>query len=59
MFQPLTRGDSARGTDNEGTGLGLAIVKRIIDQHEGVIQVSNRREGGLRVQISLPMHAKK
>ena len=59
MFQPLTRGDTARGTDNEGTGLGLAIVKRIIDQHEGVIQVSNRREGGLRVQISLPLHAKK
>ncbi|MCQ1056719.1 two-component system sensor histidine kinase EnvZ [Photobacterium sp. DNB23_23_1] len=59
MFQPLTRGDTARGTDTEGTGLGLAIVKRIIDQYEGVIQVSNRREGGLRVQISLPLLVKK
>ncbi|KLV07417.1 osmolarity sensor protein [Photobacterium aquae] len=59
MFQPLTRGDAARGTDTEGTGLGLAIVKRIIDQHEGTIQVSNRREGGLKVQISLPLLVRK
>ncbi|PSU49806.1 two-component system sensor histidine kinase EnvZ [Photobacterium frigidiphilum] len=55
MFQPLTRGDSARGSDAEGTGLGLAIVKRIIDQHDGVITVTNRRDGGLKVQITLPL----
>ena len=55
MFQPLTRGDSARGNEIEGTGLGLAIVKRIIDQHEGIILVTNRTEGGLRVQVSLPL----
>ncbi|MGF1724486.1 two-component system sensor histidine kinase EnvZ [Photobacterium nomapromontoriensis] len=59
MFQPLTRGDTARGTDTEGTGLGLAIVKRIIDQYEGSIQVSNRRDGGLKVQISLPLAIRK
>lgn len=56
MFQPLTRGDSARGSATEGTGLGLAIVKRIIDQNEGAISVRNRSEGGLRVEISLPLH---
>ncbi|MCW8329558.1 two-component system sensor histidine kinase EnvZ [Photobacterium sp. SDRW27] len=55
MFQPLTRGDSARGSEAEGTGLGLAIVKRIIDQHEGGIMVSNRSAGGLKVQVSLPL----
>lgn len=56
MFQPLTRGDTARGNEVEGTGLGLAIVKRIVDQHEGKILVSNRTEGGLRIQITLPLH---
>nr|WP_086938416.1 two-component system sensor histidine kinase EnvZ [Thaumasiovibrio occultus] len=55
MFQPLTRGDDARGKASEGTGLGLAIVKRTMDQHEGTIDVSNRIEGGLRVQINLPL----
>ncbi len=55
MFQPLTRGDSARGSEAEGTGLGLAIVKRIIDQHDGAIMVTNRSAGGLKVQVSLPL----
>ncbi|NBI53716.1 two-component system sensor histidine kinase EnvZ [Photobacterium alginatilyticum] len=55
MFQPLTRGDSARGSEAEGTGLGLAIVQRIIDQHEGTIMVTNRSAGGLKVQVSLPL----
>ena len=55
MFQPLTRGDTARGSEAEGTGLGLAIVQRIIDQHEGTIMVTNRSAGGLKVQVSLPL----
>lgn len=52
VFEPFTRGDTARGS--EGTGLGLAIVKRIISQHRGSVMVSNRSEGGLRAQISFP-----
>lgn len=52
LFQPFTRGDTARGS--EGTGLGLAIVKRIVSQHHGSVVVNNRSEGGLKVQISFP-----
>lgn len=52
LFEPFTRGDTARGS--EGTGLGLAIVKRIISQHHGSVAVTNRSEGGLKVQISFP-----
>ncbi|WP_223923852.1 DUF4118 domain-containing protein [Geobacter sp. AOG2] len=37
-----------------GTGLGLSIAKGIIEAHGGKITVSNRPEGGLRVEVLLP-----
>lgn len=52
VFEPFTRGDSARGS--EGTGLGLAIVKRIITHHNGTISLSNHSEGGLDIRLMLP-----
>ncbi|QMV13016.1 two-component system sensor histidine kinase EnvZ [Vibrio spartinae] len=53
VFEPFTRGDSARGS--EGSGLGLAIVKRIVSQHQGRVSMHNRSDGGLKVQISFPV----
>ena len=40
-------------TKATGTGLGLAIVKKIIEEHGGKIDISNRREGGARISILL------
>ncbi|HLS41681.1 MAG TPA: ATP-binding protein [Paenalcaligenes sp.] len=45
-------------TKSTGTGLGLAIVKKIIEEHGGKIDVSNRREGGARISILLTRLAK-
>ncbi|WNJ97033.1 two-component system sensor histidine kinase EnvZ [Vibrio ruber] len=56
VFEPFTRGDSARGS--EGSGLGLAIVKRIVSQHQGSVSMNNRSDGGLKVQISFPVSGK-
>ncbi|RBW66226.1 two-component system sensor histidine kinase EnvZ [Vibrio genomosp. F6] len=53
LFEPFTRGDTARGS--EGTGLGLAIVKRIVSQHHGSVVMNNRSEGGLKAQINFPV----
>ena len=53
VFEPFTRGDTARGS--EGTGLGLAIVKRIVGQHQGEVSLENRRGGGLTVQVMFPL----
>lgn len=42
-------------TKPQGSGLGLAIVRKIVDAHDGRIDVSRRAEGGTRFGVTLPM----
>ncbi len=42
-------------TKPKGTGLGLAIVKRIVEEHQGRIQVANVEPHGANVSIHLPL----
>lgn len=39
-----------------GTGLGLSIVQRLVDEHGGSLEASNRPEGGARMTVFLPVH---
>ena len=48
LFEPYVT------TKNKGKGLGLAIVKKIVEEHHGQVNVSNRRQGGASVIVSLP-----
>lgn len=44
-----------RGTDDgEGSGLGLAIVRRLVDLHDGEMDVETGPEEGTTVRIRLP-----
>ncbi len=42
-------------TKARGTGLGLAIVKKIVDEHHGRINITNRQPHGAEVSIRLPL----
>lgn len=53
IFEPLYRGDEARGTKTGGAGLGLAIAQRFVQSHGGRIWAMN--DGGARFTIWLPL----
>ena len=51
LFEPYAT------TKAKGTGLGLAIVKKIVEEHQGKIQIENRKTGGAVIRIALPVYA--
>lgn len=55
LFEPFYRIDDARGRLTGGVGLGLAITERAVRFHGGRVAAFNRAEGGLRVEIRLPL----
>ena len=57
LFQPFYRLDDARGRQTGGVGLGLAITERAVRFHGGRVAASNRAEGGLEVELRLPLVA--
>jgi signal transduction histidine kinase len=50
-FEPYVRFNG----DRAGIGLGLSIVRTIVRAHGGEATLSNRLEGGLRVEVRLPL----
>jgi two-component system, OmpR family, sensor histidine kinase CpxA len=58
LFEPFYRLDEARGRNTGGVGLGLAITERAVRFHGGKVKAFNRPEGGLRVEIRLPLVAR-
>ena len=56
VTMPFVRLDPARG-GNAHSGLGLAIVDRLVRQGGGRLTISNREEGGLRVEMVFPFTA--
>jgi two-component system sensor histidine kinase CpxA len=54
IFEPFYRLDDARNRQTGGAGLGLAIADRAIRLHGGQLRASNRKEGGLEIEIRIP-----
>ncbi|MFW6160677.1 MAG: ATP-binding protein, partial [Acidobacteriota bacterium] len=41
-------------TKEAGTGLGLPIAKKIIDEHQGSLQIKSKENRGTSVSIEIP-----
>ena len=54
LAQPFTRLGHDRTGSQNGHGLGLSIVAAVAVAHGGTLDLRARRQGGLRVQITLP-----
>lgn len=52
MLRPFERGDTSRGSS--GAGLGLAIVARIVQRHQGELEIGAADVGGTRITVRLP-----
>jgi two-component system sensor histidine kinase CpxA len=55
LFRPFYRVADARDRRTGGTGLGLAITERAVRLHGGTIKAANAPEGGLVIEIVLPV----
>ncbi|WJH35317.1 HAMP domain-containing histidine kinase [Paenibacillus sp. CC-CFT747] len=54
IFERFYKADRSRSRAAGGSGLGLAIVKKIVDMHEGGIEVEGSPGEGTRFRITLP-----
>lgn len=58
IFDRLYRADKARSTQTGGSGLGLAITRRIVDLHQGDIEVSSTVGEGTTLYLRFPCYQK-
>jgi signal transduction histidine kinase len=55
LFRPFYRVGDSRERETGGTGLGLAITAATVRFHGGTVSAANSGEGGLIIEISLPV----
>jgi signal transduction histidine kinase len=55
VFEPFRRAEPSRSRDTGGIGLGLTAARTIARAHGGDIALANRRGGGLKARVSLPL----
>lgn len=54
IFEKFYRVDKSRQPENSGTGLGLSIAKKLVELHNGRIQVKSEVNTGTQITIEIP-----
>ena len=56
LVLPFRRGPATAPASRRGVGLGLTVVRAVADHHGGRLVLSPRPDGGLVVELVLPLH---
>ena len=54
LFEAFATRDSSRNKASEGFGLGLAIVRRIVEAHQGTVEIHDSALGGAQFCVCWP-----
>jgi signal transduction histidine kinase len=54
IFTAFFRGERSRSRETGGVGLGLTLAKRIVEAHDGTIDVTSTPNVGTTVRVTLP-----
>jgi two-component system sensor histidine kinase CpxA len=57
IFLPFRRATGRSEIEVNGAGLGLAITERVVRMHDGTVRAANAADGGLVVEIELPLNS--
>ncbi len=55
VFAPFVRLETSRSRETGGAGLGLTIARSAVRSMGGDVELVDRKEGGLRVRVTLPI----
>jgi signal transduction histidine kinase len=56
IFDRFYRSDETQKRGIRGSGIGLTIVRKIIEAHNGVIEVESEADKGSRFTVKIPLH---
>jgi PAS domain S-box-containing protein len=56
LFLPFVQVDGGLNRQHEGTGLGLTLVARLVEMHQGRVEVESTVGEGSRFTVTLPWH---
>ncbi|WP_272939316.1 sensor histidine kinase [Paenibacillus faecalis] len=56
VFERFFKADASRNREKGGSGLGLSIVQKIVQLHNGTIEVTSTKGVGTAFIVELPLH---